>query len=40
MDYLDIIASTIEASNNRDTTLEAVENNLKNIQKIIDNVNA
>ena len=39
MSYLDIIASTIEASNNRDTTLTAVENNLKNLQKMIDNVN-
>ena len=38
MNYLDIIASTIEASNDRDTTLEAVENNLKNLQKMIDNV--
>ena len=38
MSYLDIIASTIEASDNRDTTLEAVENNLKNLQKMIDNV--
>jgi len=40
MDYMSIIASTIEANNNRDTTLEAVENNLKNLQKMLDNVNA
>lgn len=39
MDYMAILESTIEASNNRDTTLEAVENNLKNIQKTLDNVN-
>lgn len=40
MDYMSIITSTIEASNDRDTTLEAVEANLKNLQKMIDNVNA
>ena len=40
MDYISILESAIEASNNRDTTLTAVENNLKNLQKMIDNVNA
>lgn len=40
MDYMSIIASTMEASNSRDTTLEAVENSLKNLQKILDSVNA
>ena len=39
MSYLDIIASTIEASNDRDTTLNAVEANLKNLQKTLANVN-
>ena len=40
MNYLDIIASTIEANNNRDAALKTVENNLKKLQKIVDNVNA
>ena len=40
MSYLDIIASTIEASDDRDTTLKAVEANLKNFQKMLYNVNA
>ena len=39
MDYMKILEATIEASDNRDTTLEAVENNLKNIQKMLANVN-
>ena len=37
MNYLDIIASTIAASNDRDAVLKTVESNLKNLQKNVDN---
>ena len=40
MDYMSILETAIEASDKRDTTLKAVEKNLKKLQKIIDNVNA
>lgn len=40
MDYMKILETAIEASNDRDATLKAVEENLKNFQKMIDNVNA
>ena len=40
MDYMSILETAIEASNDRDATLKAVEENLKNFQKMIDNVNA
>jgi len=40
MDYMKILEATIEASNDRDATLEAVESSLKKLQKMIDNVNA
>lgn len=38
MNYLDIIASTIEASNDRDAVLKTVESNLKKLQKNVDTV--
>ena len=40
MNYMSIIASTIEASDNRDAALKTAESNLKKLQKMIDNVNA
>ena len=39
MDYMSILETAIEASNDRDTTLKAVEANLKNFQKTLANVN-
>ena len=39
MSYLDIIAATIEASDDRDATLKAAEKKLKNFQKTLANVN-
>ena len=40
MNYMSILETAIEASDNRDATLKAVEANLKNLQKMIDNVNS
>ena len=39
MDYIKILETAIEASNNRDTVLKTVESNLKNFQKTLANVN-
>lgn len=38
MDYIKILETAIEASNNRDAALKTAESNLKKIQKTIDNV--
>ena len=38
MDYMSILETAIEASDNRNATLKAVEANLKNLQKTVDTV--
>ena len=39
MNYISILESAIEASDKRDATLKAVEDNLKKLQKTLANVN-
>lgn len=39
MNYISILETAIEASNDRDATLKAVEKKLKNFQKTLANVN-
>ena len=39
MDYMSILETAIEASNDRDATLKAAEKKLKNFQKTLANVN-
>lgn len=36
MDYIKILETAIEASNNRDAALKTFESNLKNLQKTVD----
>lgn len=39
MNYIKILETAIEASNDRDATLKATEKKLKNFQKTLANVN-